>query len=134
MTRSLLTVVFVVAIAVALLPAQSPEPPTSETRLTVHTLVREDAFAGFLQNDVARLARAEKNIDLLLVSRPAERAPLLAWQGGTALTRAAQANEAKQANQFRQQYARARDLFTEAMRLGPQDVGVLAVTAGSNLM
>jgi hypothetical protein len=93
--RPLLTLGFFVVISVAL-SAQAPEPPVADTRLTVHTLLREDAFAGYLQNDLARLARAEKNVDLLLASRPGDRPSLLAWQGGIALTRAVVANEAKQ--------------------------------------
>jgi len=130
MRRPLVVLGFLVAISPAL-PAQAPEPPIADTRLTVHTLVREDVFAGFLQNDIARLARAEKNIDLLLASRPADRARLLAWQGGATLTRAALANEANQPAQFQQLHRRARDLFAEAIRLGPDDVGVFAVTGGS---
>src|SRR4029453_6232750 len=124
MTRLLLAVCFAIAI-IFTVRAQAPEPPLAETRLTVHTLLREDIFAGFLQNDLARLARAEKNIDLLLASRPDERASILAWQGGTQLTRAAQANEAKQPDQFRQHYRRA---------LGPTNVGVFAINGGSQLM
>lgn len=130
MKRLLLPLGFAVAIS-ATTPAQAPEPPISDTRLTVHTLVREDVFAGFLRNDVTRLARAEKNIELLLASRPAERASLLAWQGSTALTRAALAHEASQPDQFRQQYRRAQDLYTEAMKLGPENVGVFAIVGGS---
>ena len=87
MARTFLIAVAFVAISTAV-PAQAPEPPIADTRLTVHTLVREDIFAGFLQNDLVRLARAEKNIELLLASRPDARPGLLAWQGGTALTRA----------------------------------------------
>jgi tetratricopeptide (TPR) repeat protein len=133
MTRPLLAVCFALAIT-STVPAQAPEPPLAETRLTVHTLLREDIFAGFLQNDLARLARAEKNIDLLLASRPDERASLLAWQGGTQLTRAAQANEAKQSDQFRQHYRRALESFAEARQLGPTNVGVFAINGGSQLM
>ena len=44
--------------AVAMTAAQAPEPPLSDTRLTVHTLLREDVFAGFLANDMNRFARA----------------------------------------------------------------------------
>ena len=91
-------------------------------------------FAGSLQNDTARLARAEKNIELLLASRPADRAPLLAWQGSATLTRAALASEAKQPAQFQQLHQRARDLLAEAIRLGPTDVGVFAVTGGLESM
>ena len=130
MTRSLLTLGTIVALSAAL-PAQSPEPPLADTRLTVHTLVREDIFAGFLQNDVSRLARAEKNIDALLASRPNDRANLLAWQGSTALTRAVMANDARQPDQFRQHYRRALALYAEAMRLGPDVVGVFAIVGGT---
>ena len=130
MRTLLLTLGFVAAISSAI-PAQAPEPPLADTRLTVHTLVREDIFAGFLQNDLTRLARAEKNLDQLLASRPAERASILAWQGSAALTRAALANEGKQPDQFRQQYRRAQDLFAEAMKLGPDNVGVFAITGGT---
>jgi len=130
MRTLLLTLGFVAAISSAI-PAQAPEPPLADTRLTVHTLVREDIFAGFLQNDLTRLARAEKNLDQLLASRPAERASILAWQGSVALTRAALANEGKQPDQFRQQYRRAQDLFAEAMKLGPDNVGVFAITGGT---
>lgn len=132
MRRTLLTFGFLVAIASAI-PAQAPEPPLADTRLTVHTLVREDIFAGFLQNDQVRLARAEKNLETLLANRPGERASVLAWQGSTALTRAAMANDAKQSDQFRQHYRRAQDLFTEAMKLGPDNVGVFAITGGTQL-
>jgi tetratricopeptide (TPR) repeat protein len=133
MTRLSLTACFIVVISTAL-PAQAPEPPIADTRLTVHTLVREDIFAGFLQNDLGRLARAEKNIELLLTSRPAERASLLAWQGSAALTRAALANEAKQAQDSQRHYRRATELFAEAARLGPDNVGVFAITGGSQAM
>jgi tetratricopeptide (TPR) repeat protein len=132
MTRTLLTLVAMVAIPAAV-PARAPEPPLADTRLTVHTLLREDTFAGFLQNDVTRLARAEKNADVLLASRPAERAAVLAWQGGMALTRAAMANEANQPDQFRQHYRRAQALFADAMKLGPENVGVFAITGGTQV-
>ena len=132
MPRTLLTVVALVAISAAV-RAQAPEPPITDARLTVHTLLREDIFAGFLQGDVARMARAEKNADLLLASRPAERAAILAWQGSIALTRAAMANDARQPDQFRQHYQRAQALFAEAMKLGPDNVGVFAITGGSQV-
>jgi hypothetical protein len=133
MTRPLLAVCFALAIT-STVPAQAPEPPLGEARLTVHTLLREDVFAGFLQNDLARLSRAEKNIEQLLASRPAERSSILAWQGGTELTRAAQANEATQPDQFGQHYRRAVELFAEARKLDPTNVGVFAINGGSMLM
>lgn len=132
MRRTLLTLGFILTISTAI-PAQTPEPPIADTRLTVHTLVREDVFAGFLQNDLARLARAEKNLEALLASRPGERPGVIAWQGSAALTRAAMAHEAGQTDQFRQHYRRSQELFAEAMKTGPDNVGVFAITGGSQL-
>jgi tetratricopeptide (TPR) repeat protein len=130
MRTTLLTLGIVAAISLAV-PAQAPEPPLADTRLTVHTLVREDVFAGFLQNDLNRLARAEKSLEQLLASRPADRAVVLAWQGSVALTRAALANEANQSERFRQQYSRARELHAEAITLAPGNGGVFAVIGGT---
>ena len=131
MSRALLILGFVVAISSAI-PAQSPEPPIADTRLTVHTLVREDIFAGFLQGDLTRLARAEKNLETLYANRPGDRPGILAWQGGAALTRAAVANEANQPDQFRQHYRRAQDLFAEAMKLGPRTLACLRLPVAHN--
>jgi hypothetical protein len=130
MTRTLLILSLFAAVSTTL-PAQAPEPPLADTRLTVHTLLREDIFAGFLQSDLTRLARAEKNIEQLLASRPGERASLLAWQGGAVLTRAVLASEARQPDQFQRHYARAQELFTDAARLGPDNLGVFAITGGT---
>ena len=132
MTRHLIVVAVLTAIPASVV-AQAPEPPITDTRLTVHTLVREDIFAGFLQNDLKRLERAERNLERLLEGRPAERGSVLAWQGSTALTRAALASEAKQQTEFRRQFQRATDLFEEAMRLAPDNVGVFAITGGSQV-
>lgn len=111
--------------------AQSAEPPLADSRLTIHTLVREDIFAGFLTDDMERLARGEKNIQLLLEKRPNAKADLLAWQAGAALYRAVRAHENKRPEEFQQLYARALDLFTQARALTPQGGGVAAVTGGS---
>lgn len=133
MSRALVTLVGVVVISAAV-PAQSPEPPLGDTRLAVQTLLREDIFAGFLQNDVTRLARAEKNADVLLASRPGERQEVLAWQATMALTRAAMANEANQADQFRTHYRRAQNLFTNVMKDAPDNFGAVAITGGAQAM
>ena len=79
---------FVVFAVVTVAAAQSIEPPISDTRLTVHTLVREDIFAGFLDNDMNRFSRAERNIEALLKERPSEKANLLAWRAGAEMYRA----------------------------------------------
>ena len=51
MTRHLIVVATLIAMPASAF-GQVPEPPIADTRLTVHTLVREDIFAGFLQSDI----------------------------------------------------------------------------------
>jgi hypothetical protein len=88
----------VVCAVVVTAAAQSADPPLSDSRLTVHTLVREDLFAGFLDNNMARFERGERNIDALLTQRPSEKANLLAWKGGASMYRAVVAHESGKTN------------------------------------
>jgi hypothetical protein len=111
--------------------AQSSDLPLSETRLTVHTLLREDVFAGFLGNDLTRFARAERNADTLMEQRPSQRANLLAWKGGMAVYRAVVAHEAGKAAEFQKHYQLARDNFAEAATLADGNDGVGAIIGGT---
>jgi len=122
--------ILLVALFVTVAMAQSPEPPLSDTRLTVHTLLREDLFAGFLSDDMERLARGEKNLQTLFEKRPAEKSSLLAWKAGIATYRAVRANEANRADEFQRKYREALDLFSQAREIGSNDPGVAAVTGG----
>jgi hypothetical protein len=128
-TRILLVVVFVTAAL-----AQSPEPPLSNSRLTVHTLVREDIFAGFLTDNMERFSRGEKNIQLLLEQRPAEKSSLLAWKAGATLYRAVRAHEDNRPDEFQRHYRMALDLFTQAVNANPKDSGVAAITGGTYVL
>ena len=111
--------------------AQSPEPPLSDTRLTVHTLVREDVFAGFMGNDLVRFARAERNIEQLLKDRPDQRANLLAWRGSAAMHRAVLAHEAGNSSEFLTRLDAARAAFAEAAKQTSGNEGVAAITGGT---
>src|SRR5687767_2551805 len=111
--------------------AQSTEPPIGETRLTVHTLLREDIFAGFFDNNMERVARAEQNIALLLQQRPSEKANLLAWRGGIGVQRAARAHEAGKADEFTKYFRAAREDFAAAAKETSGNGGVDAITGGS---
>src|SRR5262245_40408764 len=123
--RTLLAVALVTVVV-----AQSPEPPLSDTRLTVHTLVREDIFAGLLTDDLERFSRGEKNIQILLEKRPDAKADLLAWKAAAAMYRAVRAYENKQSEEFQQKYRESADLLAEARKLDPMGGGVAAVTGG----
>jgi len=122
------TVVFVGAVTLA--GAQSTVPPLGDTRLTVHTLLREDLFAGFLDDNMTRFERGEKNLAALLESRPADRASLLAWRGGAETYRAVVAHEAGKAADYEKHAAAARKDFAEAQTLSEARGGVPAVIGG----
>jgi len=115
----------------AAVAAQSPEPPLGDTRLAVHTLLREDVFAGFLRNDMTQFARAERNAATLMAQRPDQRGNLLAWQGGMALYRAVRAHEAGQTADFQRLYQQARDAFAEAAKTTSGNEAVPAIVGGS---
>ncbi len=123
--------IVVVLMLATIVVAQSIEPPLSDTRLTVHTLVREDIFAGFLADDMEQFARAEKNIEILLEKRPDQKANLLAWKGGATLYRAVRAYENKNNDEFQQKYKQALALFQEAGSYKSGNDAVHAVTGGS---
>ena len=110
---------------------QSPEPPISDTRLSVSTLLREDIFAGWRASDMDRLARAEKNIELLLRMRPNQKPDLLAWKGSATMYRAVLAHEAGKSGQFDSLHTKALALFAEARKLGPMRSAVAAVVGGT---
>ena len=111
--------------------AQAPKTAMFDSRLPVHTILREDIFAGFMVNDMDRLARGEKTLEVLVLERPEDKAPLSAWKAAIALQRAVLAHEGKRSAEFEREYRKALELYAEAERLGPKDGGVTAVTAGS---
>ena len=120
-----------VTVLVTVAAAQSLETPLSDTRLTVHTILREDIFAGFLAGDMDRFSRGEKNIDLLLEKRPSQKANLLAWKAGATLFRAVLAHENNRPDEFQRTYQQALDLFSQAAKLGEGNDGIAAITGGS---
>ena len=126
-----LTSVFLMCLAIAGMRAQSPEPPLSNTRLTVHTLLREDLFAGFLANDMDRFTRGERNVEQLLKDRPDQRANLLAWKGLAMMHRAILAHEAGNNGEFLKHLAEARAAFAEAGSLPTGNEAVAAITGGT---
>ena len=122
--------ILVIAALVTVAAAQSHQIPLSDSRLTVHTLLREDIFAGFMADDMKRFERGEKNIQLLMEQRPDQKGNLLSWKGGALLYRAVIANENQRADEFQRYYRQALDAFAEA-RKSPGNDGVAAITGGS---
>jgi tetratricopeptide (TPR) repeat protein len=75
-----------------------------------------------------------KNIDLLLEQRPEAKPGLLAWKGGDQLYHAVRDHEEDRSEPFERHYQDALDLFSQARTLGPESVGVAAVTGGSYVL
>ena len=126
-----LNTALLVFIVVGVAAAQSADPLLQDTRLTVHTLVREDIFAGWRTNNLDRLSKAEQNIEILLKERPDQRANLLAWKAGVTTYRAVRAHESGQAEEFGRRYAEALDGFAAAAKLETGNEGVAAITGGT---
>lgn len=123
-----------VLLAVALVAtagAQSTDPLLLDTRLTVHSLVREDIFGGFMTNQMNRFEKGEQNIEILLKERPDQRANLLAWKAGATLYRAVVAHEAGKADDFARLFADARAGFAAAAALTSGNDGVMPITGGT---
>jgi hypothetical protein len=128
-------ITILLALFVTAAAAQSPAPPPlTDPRLTIHTLIREDIFAGFLSDDLERFSRGEKNIQLLLEQRPTQKANLLAWKGGATLYRAVRDYENKRMEEFERNYRMALDFFSQAASLKEGNDGVAPVTGGSYLI
>ena len=125
--KKALLVVALVTVAAA----QSQQPPLSDSRFTVHTLVREDIFAGWMADDMGRFERGEKNIQLLLEQRPGQKGNLLSWKGGALLYRAVRAHENNHADEFKRFYQQALDAFSEAGKTTSGNDAVAAVTGGT---
>jgi hypothetical protein len=116
---------------VSLAAAQSPVQHLSDTRLSVNTLVREDLFAGFLTDDLERMERGKKNIDLLLEKRPSEKPSLLAWKASAEVYLAVRALEGNRSDDYRKKYRTAMDLFSQSQQLDPNGVGFNAIRGGT---
>ncbi len=102
-----------------------------DTRLTVHTLVREDIFAGFMANDKELLARGERTLHRLLIERPQDKADIVAWQGWASLARATLAHEANNDSECGEFYQRAKMAYAEAIGLSPNSETVAMIIGGS---
>jgi hypothetical protein len=127
----LLAGAFLFLIVVTAAAAQTPDEVLSNRALSVHTLLREDVFAGFRSDNLERLARAERHIEILLKDRPEERGNLLAWKGAAATYRAVHAHESGRADAFDRSYTDALSNFAEAAKTTSGNGGVAAITGGT---
>ena len=130
------SLIVILVAGVCLGASDSPSKlPLTDMRFSVHTLVREDIFAGILEGDMDRFSRGEQSIDFLLEKRPqGDKPSLLAWKAGALLFRGILALEAKQMKEFEDKYAKSTELVDQARKLGPNDQGAIATMAGMHLL
>jgi hypothetical protein len=102
--------------------------------LRVSTWVREDIFAGFLDNDMTRHAVGVKKLEAVLAADP-KAADAIAWQGGSELLHAVRAHDAGDTQGFNDHLAKANERFARAAALAKEipahQQAVLAITGGS---
>jgi tetratricopeptide (TPR) repeat protein len=102
--------------------------------IRVSTWVREDLFAGFIDNQMVPFERGVKKLDRILAANP-KAADAIAWMGGAEMYRAIRAHEAGDAAVFRTHFAKAREHFArcaEILKEIPQyGIACHAITGGS---
>ncbi len=102
-----------------------------DPRLTVHTYVREDIFAGFMANDMDRFTKGERKLEQMLAERPAEKSTTLAWMAGAAFYRASVANREGKTEESGKLVEKAMAIFAEGQKANPRDGGMYAVMGGT---
>lgn len=106
--------------------AQQQRPAT----IPIHTWVREDLFAGFMADDMARFERGEQKVLEYLAETPG-RPDASAWLVGAKLYRASRAFKEGKTSQADALVREATQLMDTAVAKAPNDPGVQATTGGS---
>jgi hypothetical protein len=123
--RTLVPLIAFVATVVGV-AAQQARP----ANVPIHTWVREDLFAGFMEDDLTRFERGEKKLAEYLAETPV-RPEAAAWLAGVKLYRGGRAfREGKSADGERL-VREATELMDTASAQAPDNLGVNAVLGGS---
>ena len=106
--------------------AQNARP----ANVPIHTWVREDMFAGFIDDDFVRYQRGEQKVAEYLAETPA-RPEAMAWMAGGKLYRAARAFREGKTADGDTLIREATALMDQATAAAPENIGVHAVLGGS---
>jgi hypothetical protein len=112
----------------------APLMAIDDSKLTVHTLVREDIFAGLLAGDMETHDRGMAKLKELRKTRPAELATIDSWESLGLSLHAANAWKAGKKEEARKLFDQAWELQTKALAAEPKDVGVNAVVGGAGIL
>ena len=103
---------------------------TRPANIPIHTWVREDIFAGFVDDDFARYQRGEQKVLEYLAETP-DRADALAWMSGGKLYRAGRAFRDGKAAEGDVLVREATDMMDKATAVSPDNFGMHATIGGS---
>lgn len=123
--KTLTTLLFLLAGALGVF-AQQQRP----ANIPIHTWVREDLFAGFMADDMARFERGEQKVLEYLAETPG-RPDASAWLVGAKLYRASRAFKEGKTSEADALVREATQLMDTAVANAPDDPGVQATMAGS---
>jgi hypothetical protein len=126
MNRTFVPAVVVFTLTIVGLAAQQSRP----ANVPVHTWVREDMFAGFVDDDLAGYERGEKKLAEYL-SEASPRPEAVAWMAGGKLYRASRAFREGKAVDGDALVREATTLMDQATAAAPDNLGVHAVLGGS---
>jgi tetratricopeptide (TPR) repeat protein len=130
MTTARIALLLGAAFTIAATVAAQQEPQTRPGNISVHTWVREDLFAGFLQDDMTRFERGEKKALEYLAEKPGRAEPT-AWMVGIKLYRASRAFEEGRASEGDRLVQEALQAMDAAVASAPDNLGVHATVGGS---
>ncbi len=124
--RTFIPLFLVFTAAFVALAAQHTRP----ANVSIHTWVREDIFAGMIDDDLARYERGESKVLEYLTETPG-RAEAVAWMAGGKLYRASRAFRDGKTADGDALVAEAMRMMDAAATAAPNSVGVHATLGGS---
>jgi len=116
--------------AASLLSAETLDKPE---KLTIHTWVREDLFAGWMVKDAESLARGERKLDHFLASNP-NHSSALAWKFLATHYHMREAISKSDRAGYNTLLAQSHTLRDKAIAANPRDVSVYIIVGGVMIM
>lgn len=118
----------------ALLAIQAAEDVVKPDKLSIHTWVREDVFAGWMANDNVAFERGERKLERYLQERPSDPNGL-AWQSLAATYRARRARDRGELDVVSKELMAAMEFGKKALaKASSQDIGPSVVIGSTMVM
>ena len=116
-----------------LVPLSAWDDLAKPEKLSIHTWVREDIFAGFMAHDTASFERGARKIDRFLADNPGD-ANGLAWKYEVYVYRMRNDRETGNDSAYRQHWAEAQEYKKRSLALrDPKDVAPLLIVGSSQI-